>query len=88
MVSWNVFVERRNLNVDSFISKNDLTTKEKFLAHLSNHGILAPSDEFMRSLFPNIDLNEEINQDEVEQSNVDVTFEKKKTASSRSRSKN
>lgn len=88
MVSWDIFVERRNLNINSFISKNCLTTKEKFLTHLSNHGISSPSDEFVHSLFPSIDSNEEINQDEVEQNNVDVTFEKKKTASSRSRSKN
>lgn len=52
MTTWENFVGRRRIDVNAFISYNGLTSKELFLAHLNEHGVQSPTDEFLNALFP------------------------------------
>ena len=52
MTPWENFITRRRIDVNAFISRNGLTTRESFLAHLNEHGIQPPPEETIKALFP------------------------------------
>jgi len=52
MTPWENFITRRKIDVNAFIVHNALTTRETFLAHLEEHGILPPPEETISRLFP------------------------------------
>ncbi len=85
MTTWENFVSRRNLNVELFLKKNHLETKEDFIQYIVSHGISPPSDEWLDSNFPN-QISEESLQ-EVEQTQTFDNLEKKQLTNSRSQNK-
>lgn len=54
MTTWQSFTTRRKINVEAFLSHNDLKTREAFLSHLESRGIQPPPNDVIESLFPPI----------------------------------
>ncbi len=52
MTPWENFITRRRIDVNAFIVRNALTTRETFLTHLREHGVLPPPEETINALFP------------------------------------
>lgn len=52
MISWEDFVIRRKINIQSFLSYHNIDNKEKLIKHLSSIGVGLPSSEDINSMFP------------------------------------
>lgn len=51
-MNWESYVDRRKIDVSSWLGSRGVTSQEDFLKVLENLKLEPPNDDYMRSLFP------------------------------------
>ena len=53
-MNWELYVNRRKIDVTSWIKSRNVTTRESFLQILGELGLEPPEDSYLSALFPQI----------------------------------